>query len=50
VTLRRVEALGGRIERTRTEMGGDDRWFALALDPSGASFGMWTERGPHPVR
>lgn len=24
-TLARLEALGGRIERTRTELGGDDR-------------------------
>jgi predicted enzyme related to lactoylglutathione lyase len=28
------------------ELGGDDRWFALALDPSGVSFGLWTDRGP----
>jgi hypothetical protein len=49
-TLRRVESLGGRIERGRTELGGDDRWFALALDPSGVSFGLWTDRGPGPPR
>jgi predicted enzyme related to lactoylglutathione lyase len=40
--LRQVQALGGRVERTRTELGGDDRWFATALDPTGVSFGMWT--------
>jgi predicted enzyme related to lactoylglutathione lyase len=41
-TLRRIESLGGRIERRRTELGGDDRWFATALDPTGVSFGLWT--------
>jgi predicted enzyme related to lactoylglutathione lyase len=40
--LARVETLGGQIERGRTELGGDDRWFATALDPTGVSFGMWT--------
>jgi len=40
--LRQVQALGGLVERTRTELGGDDRWFATALDPTGVSFGMWT--------
>ena len=40
--LRQVQALGGQVERTRTELGGDDRWFATALDPTGVSFGMWT--------
>ncbi|HEY2075452.1 MAG TPA: VOC family protein [Streptosporangiaceae bacterium] len=41
--LRQVEALGGAVERGRTALGGDDRWFAIASDPSGVSFGMWTE-------
>jgi predicted enzyme related to lactoylglutathione lyase len=41
-TLRRIESLGGRIERRRTELGGDDRWFATALDATGVSFGLWT--------
>lgn len=41
-TLRKVLALGGQVERDRTELGGDDRWFATALDPTGISFGMWT--------
>lgn len=40
--LRQVQALGGQVERGRTELGGDDRWFATALDPTGISFGMWT--------
>jgi len=47
-TMRRVEALGGTIERGRTALGGDDRWFALALDPAGVSFGIWTDREPGP--
>jgi predicted enzyme related to lactoylglutathione lyase len=33
---------GGKIERGRTALGGDDRWFATVLDPSGVSFGLWT--------
>jgi len=40
--LREVEARGGLVERARTALGGDDRWFATALDPSHVSFGMWT--------
>jgi len=40
--LERILSLGGAVERPRTELGGDDRWFATALDPSGVSFGMWT--------
>jgi predicted enzyme related to lactoylglutathione lyase len=40
--LQRVEALGGTVERRRTALGGDDRWFAIASDPGGVSFGMWT--------
>ena len=42
-TLRRIGALGGTIERHRTALGGDDRWFAIAADPGGVSFGLWTE-------
>jgi predicted enzyme related to lactoylglutathione lyase len=41
-TLHRVQDIGGRVERGRTALGGDDRWFATALDPTGISFGMWT--------
>ncbi|MBO0919868.1 VOC family protein [Cellulomonas sp. zg-ZUI222] len=46
-TLAHVASLGGRVERTRTELGGDDRWFGTFLDPTGVSFGLWTE---HPAR
>lgn len=42
--LDRVVDLGGRVERTRTELGGDDRWFATFQDPTGISFGLWTAR------
>jgi predicted enzyme related to lactoylglutathione lyase len=42
--LARVRELGGRVERSRTFLGGDDRWFATAVDPTGVSFGMWTAR------
>ncbi len=41
-TLRQIQALGGRVERVRTALGGDDRWFGTALDPTGVSFGIWT--------
>lgn len=44
--LRKVVAYGGQVERSRTELGGDDRWFATALDPAGVSFGMWTAHPP----
>jgi predicted enzyme related to lactoylglutathione lyase len=45
-TLRAVQARGGQVERPRTALGGDDRWFATALDPTGVSFGMWTSHPP----
>lgn len=45
-TLERVVELGGAVERARTELGGDDRWFALFRDPTGVCFGLWTEHGP----
>lgn len=45
-TLRKVTELGGTVERGRTELGGDDRWFATALDPAGVSFGLWTAHPP----
>ena len=46
--LRDVRLRGGFVERTRTALGGDDRWFATALDPTGVSFGMWTAHPAHP--
>lgn len=45
-TLRQVAVLGGKLERGRTALGGTDRWFAIACDPSGISFGLWT---PNPA-
>jgi predicted enzyme related to lactoylglutathione lyase len=41
-TLDAVIALGGRVERGRTALGGDDRWFATIVDPTGVSLGLWT--------
>lgn len=46
-TLDRVVELGGVMQRSRTALGGDDRWFGVFRDPSGVSFGLWTE---HPER
>jgi predicted enzyme related to lactoylglutathione lyase/ribosomal protein S18 acetylase RimI-like enzyme len=45
-TLGRARALGATVERRRVELGGDDRWFATFLDPTGVSFGLWTENPP----
>lgn len=44
--LESVEARGGRVERRRTALGGADRWYGTALDPTGVTFGMWTK---HPA-
>lgn len=43
VLIRAVE-LGAAVERPRTELGDDDRWFAILLDPTGISLGLWTSR------
>lgn len=40
--LARAAEHGGTIERARTELGGDDRWFATIRDPTGVSLGLWT--------
>lgn len=46
-TLERVVELGGEVERRRIALGGDDRWFGAYRDPTGVSFGLWTEHpGP----
>lgn len=42
-TLEQVVELGGTVERTRIALGGDDRWFGVFRDPTGVSFGLWTE-------
>ena len=44
--LRTVEEHGGRVERRRTALGGSDRWYGTASDPTGVTFGMWTEHPP----
>ena len=46
-SLARAASLGAAVERTRTALGGDDRWFAVVTDPAGVSFGLWTA---HPAR
>lgn len=46
--LDRVVALGGSVERSRVELGGDDRWFGIYRDPTGVSFGMWTANPARP--
>ncbi|MBP3044723.1 hypothetical protein KKR91_01970 [Arthrobacter jiangjiafuii] len=45
--LSRVREFGGQVERSRTDLGGDDRWFATFLDSCGVSFGVWTDRAPN---
>lgn len=34
--LERAVQLGGTVERTRTSLGGADRWFAILRDPAGS--------------
>lgn len=46
-TLERILALGGEVQRRRTALGGDDRWFGIFRDPVGNSFGLWTEHAAH---
>ena len=41
-TLNKVVELGGTVERGRTALGGDDRWYGTFRDPTGISFGLWT--------
>ena len=45
--LQRSANLGAVVERERTALGGDDRWFATITDPSGVSFGLWTAVAKH---
>ncbi|HEU4424461.1 MAG TPA: hypothetical protein VFR67_18185 [Pilimelia sp.] len=45
-TFTEIRNSGGTVERFRTALGDDDRWFATALDPTGVSFGMWTAHAP----
>lgn len=47
-TLERVVELGGEVERSRIALGGDDRWFGVFRDPTGVSFGLWTEHPEGP--
>lgn len=42
-SLDRVLELGGTVERARVALGGDDRWFGVFRDPTGVSFGLWTD-------
>jgi predicted enzyme related to lactoylglutathione lyase len=46
-TLDRVVGLGGQVEQARVALGGDDRWCAVFRDPTGVSFGLWTEHPAH---
>jgi predicted enzyme related to lactoylglutathione lyase len=45
-TLEEAVRLGGTVERARTSLGGDDRWFAILRDPSSVSVGLWTASPP----
>ena len=44
VRLPRSYGWAGKVERSRTHLGGDDRWFATFTDPTGVSIGLWTAR------
>ena len=41
-SLDKVRRLGGTVQRERTELGGNDRWFGIFRDSGGISFGLWT--------
>jgi predicted enzyme related to lactoylglutathione lyase len=41
--LEQVVAFGGTVERSRITLGSDDRWFGTFRDPTGVSFGLWTQ-------
>jgi len=41
-TFDQVVASGGLVERTRTALGGEDRWYGTVFDPTGVSLGVWT--------
>lgn len=40
----RSVAAGARVGMTRTDLGGDDRWFGIITDPTGVSLGLWTDQ------
>lgn len=43
-TLARVESLGGRTEKPKTEIGGDYGFYAWFRDPCGCRIGVWSRR------
>lgn len=42
-TLKRVEELGGRIEKPKTEIGGGFGYYAFFRDPCGCRVGIWAK-------
>ncbi len=42
-TLKRVEELGGRIEKPKTEIGGGFGYYAFFRDPCGCRIGIWSK-------
>jgi hypothetical protein len=42
-TLARVEALGGRVVRPKTEIGGGMGFMAFFTDPCGCELGLWSQ-------
>lgn len=45
-TLDEVIRAGGNVERPRTALGGEDRWYGTITDPTGVSLGLWTSSAP----
>lgn len=41
--LKRVEELGGMVERSKTEIGGDYGFYAYFRDPCGCRIGIWSK-------
>ncbi|NPV14659.1 VOC family protein [candidate division WOR-3 bacterium] len=42
-TLKRVEELGGKIERPKTEIGNEFGYYAFFRDPCGCRIGIWAK-------
>lgn len=43
-TLKRVEELGGKIEKPKTEIGGGFGYYAFFRDPCGCRIGLWAKK------
>ena len=42
-TLAKISTLGGKVEKEKTEIGGDYGFYAIFRDPSGNRLGLWSK-------